>query len=59
MPPKQPQNTYETPQKAKIQGAYEFLAAKGIPMDLREIFNHFGVKQRSIYGSGPIMIRTP
>jgi len=32
-----------TPQKAKIQGAHEFLAAKGIPMDPSEIFDHFNV----------------
>lgn len=40
-----PQNIYDTPQKAKVQGAYEFLAAKGIPHNEREIFDFFGVKQ--------------
>jgi hypothetical protein len=49
MPKETRNNTYDTPQKAKIQGAYEFLAAKGIPIDPREIFDHFNVQQRSGY----------
>ena len=35
---------YDTPQKAKVQGAYEFLLAKGISIDPREIFQHFGIR---------------
>lgn len=39
----------DTVKRAKIQGAYEYLKSKGIPYDPREIFDHFGVKQRSGY----------
>jgi len=49
MAPKQPQITYNTPQKAKVQEAHEFLTAKGIPIDPREIFDYFDVLERSRY----------
>ncbi len=39
----------DTVQRAKIQGAREFLLAKNIPHDPRDIFNQFDVKQRSGY----------
>ena len=35
--------TYDMPRKSKIQGAHEYLVAKGIPHDEREIFDFFGV----------------
>ncbi|KAK3167425.1 hypothetical protein OEA41_010552 [Lepraria neglecta] len=41
--------TYDTPQKSKIQGAHEYLVAKGIPIDEREIFDSFSVLERSRY----------
>jgi len=39
----------DTVQRTKIQGAREFLLAKNIPHDPRDIFDQFGVKQRSGY----------
>lgn len=39
----------DTVQRAKIQEAREFLLAKNIPHDPRDIFDQFGVKQRSGY----------
>ena len=41
--PKEIRNkTYDTPQKSKVQGAHEYVVAKGIPHDEREIFDFFG-----------------
>ncbi len=39
----------DTVQRAKIQGAREFLLAKNIPHDPRDIFDQFDVTQRSGY----------
>ena len=40
---------YDTPTKAKVQGAYEFLQKKGLSYDPREIFDTFGVTHRTGY----------
>ena len=40
---------YDTPTKAKVQGAYEFLQKKGYPCDPREIFDIFEVTHRAEY----------
>ena len=40
---------YTTPQKAKVQGAIEYLRAKGIAKDPRNIFSFFNVEERSGY----------
>jgi hypothetical protein len=37
---------YDTPTKAKVRGAVEFLEAKGIPHFKSEMFDHFNVKHR-------------
>jgi hypothetical protein len=37
-------NHYDTPTKAKVCGAVEFLEAKGIPHFKSEVFDHFNVK---------------
>ena len=37
---------YDTPTKAKVQGAYQFLLKKGIPVDPVEIFEEFGVRSK-------------
>jgi hypothetical protein len=37
---------YETPTKAKIRGAVEFLEAKGIPHYKSDVFRHFNVTHR-------------
>jgi hypothetical protein len=34
---------YDTPRKAKVQGAYQFLVAQAIPFDPRDIFKQFEV----------------
>jgi hypothetical protein len=34
---------HDTPKKAKIQGAIEFMEAKGIPFFKEDVFRHFGV----------------
>jgi hypothetical protein len=39
-------NHYDTPNKAKVRGAVEFLEAKGIPHFKSEVFDHFIVKHR-------------
>ena len=49
MPRETRNNTYNTPQKSKVQGAHEYLVAKGIPNDEREIFDFFAVQERSGY----------
>ena len=49
MPPKSYNAHYDTPQKAKFQGAYQFLLSKGIPVDPKDIFKEFGVEARSGY----------
>ena len=40
---------YDTPKKARLQGAYEYLRYKQIPEDPREIFDFFNIKERSGY----------
>ena len=35
---------YDTPQRAKIQGAVEFFRIKGIPINNHEVFRAFGVR---------------
>lgn len=40
---------YDTPQRAKVQGANEYCRAKGIEEDSRDIFKFFGVKERPGY----------
>ncbi len=32
---------YDTPQKARVQGAHEYMLAKGIRHDPRDVFEHF------------------
>ena len=34
----------DTHLKAKVQGAHQYLSAKGIPHDVRDIFKEFGVR---------------
>ena len=41
--------TYDTPKKAKAQGAHEYLVAKDIPHKDTEIFDHFDVEKRAGY----------
>ena len=38
---------YDTPTKAQVQGAYEFLQIKELLYDSREIFDTFGVNYRA------------
>ena len=45
--PKKPH--YDTPTKAKVQGAYQFLISHAIPFDPRAIFQEFGVAERAGY----------
>ncbi|KAL2053609.1 hypothetical protein ABVK25_006262 [Lepraria finkii] len=40
---------YDTPRKAKVQGAYEYLVAKGIPFKDTELFDYFDVEKRAGY----------
>ena len=40
---------YDTPHRSRVQGAHEFLVAKGIEHDERDIFEFFSVTQRSGY----------
>ena len=40
---------YDTPQKAKVQGAHQFLVVKGISHDVRDIFGEFNVEERAGY----------
>ena len=40
---------YDTPHRSKVQGLHEFLVAKGIEHDERDIFEFFSVTQRSGY----------
>ncbi len=40
---------YDTPQRSRVQGAHEFLAAKGIEHDECDIFEFFFVTQQSWY----------
>ncbi|KAL2047773.1 hypothetical protein ABVK25_011385 [Lepraria finkii] len=52
MPPqrqKRTYKTYDTPQKAKIQGAEQYMRAKGIPHNPRDIFDFFDVEERPGY----------
>ena len=35
---------YDTPLKAKVQGAHQYLSAKGFPHDVRDIFKEFDVR---------------
>ncbi|KAL0933239.1 HMG box protein [Colletotrichum truncatum] len=37
---------YDTPRKARLRGAYEFLEAKGLKYKKKELFSHFGVSER-------------
>lgn len=41
---KRSRTRYSMSQKSKIQGAYQYLVAKDIPFDVRDIFNCFGVR---------------
>ena len=45
--PKKPH--YDTPTKAKVQGAYQSLISHAIPFDPRAIFQEFGVAERAGY----------
>ena len=45
----EPNKHYDTPQQAKIQGAVEFLKAKGIEIPPRVVFEFFGAKQTQGY----------
>ena len=49
MPHETRNTTYNTTQKSKVQGAPLYLVAKGIPHDEREVFDFFGVQERSGY----------
>ena len=49
MPRETRNNTYNNPRKSKVQGAHQYLVAKGISDDEREIFDFFGVQERSGY----------
>lgn len=40
---------HETPTKARIKGAYDFLTAKGIPFQKTDLFDHFQIPRRSGY----------
>ena len=40
---------YDTPQKSRVQGEHEYMLAKGIPHDPRDVFGHFSVKERAGY----------
>ena len=42
-----PYTTYDTPQRAKVQGTIEYLKAKGFPPNKTDIFDFFGVKERT------------
>ncbi|KAK1948784.1 hypothetical protein LY78DRAFT_664717 [Colletotrichum sublineola] len=41
-----PQHT-DTPKKARIRGAFEFLKAKGLPYEKKELYKHFRVSERT------------
>lgn len=49
MPPPERKQHYDTPRKSRVQGAHEFMLAKGIPHDPRDVFDHFEVKERAGY----------
>ena len=40
---------YDTCQKSCVQEAVEYMLAKGIPHDPRDVFEHFSVKERGGY----------
>ena len=40
---------YDTPTKAKVQRAHEYMLIKGLAHDSRDIFDHFGVKHTQGY----------
>ena len=40
---------YDTPQRSCVQGAYEYMLAKGISHDPRDVFECFSVKERAGY----------
>ncbi len=40
---------YDTSQKARKQGAHEYMLAKGIPHDPRDVFEQFSGKERAGY----------
>ena len=42
-----PYTTYDTPQRAKVQGTIEYLKAKGIPPNETDVFEFFRVKERT------------
>lgn len=44
MPPIRTRTHYDTSQKAKVQGAYQFLVARGISFDPRDIFRQFDIR---------------
>ena len=44
MPSKRGTIYYDIPLKAKVQGAHQYLSAKGIPHDVRDIFKESGVR---------------
>lgn len=49
VPPRQRKTHYDTLTKAKVQEAYYYLMKHEIEFDPRDIFNDFGVSQRSGY----------
>ena len=44
-----PYSTYNTPQRAKLQGIIEYLKAKGFPPNETDVFDFFGVKERTAW----------
>lgn len=49
MPPVRGTTHYNTPTKAKVQGAYQFMRNHDIPFQPRDIFKEFGVSDRQGY----------
>ena len=44
MPPPERKPHYDTPRKSRVQGAHEYMLAKGIPHDPCDVFDHFMIK---------------
>lgn len=49
MTPPTKKSHYDVPQKSRVRGAHEYMLAKGIPHDPRDVFEHFSVKERAGY----------
>ncbi len=49
MTPPTQKTHYDTPQKSRVQGAHEYMLAKGIPHDPRNVFEYFSVKEHAGY----------